>query len=299
MVAVLTGIAGLSAAVVLGLVILSEEDRAPEDRAPSDSFTPPSPSFEQPQTPRSGEPPDLSQLTPRQMADRLFNRVMMASERGNRSEALDFLPMAVQAYSNLPALDRDAHYHLALIHDVAGDRAAVERHLAALQDGAPNHLLALVLEHRLARRAGDQASADRIRAAFAAAYDAEMALGRPEYREHRNVVEGFRAAASSPTAGGTVAEPPAAREGATLFAENCAVCHGPDALGSDKGPPLVHETYEPSHHDDESFFRAVRQGVSAHHWSFGDMPAVPGVTEGETEKIIAYVRDLQRSAGIE
>lgn len=293
-VAVVAGIVGLSAAVVLGVVIVSEEDRAP-----SDSFTPPPPAFQQPATLPSGDPPDLSQLTPRQMADRLFNRVMIASERGNRSEALDFVPMAVQAYSNLPALDRDAHYHLSLIHNVAGDRAEVEQHLAALRDGAPNHLLALVLEHRLARKAGDQASAGRIRAAFDAAYDAEIAIGRPEYREHRNVIEGFRAAAASPTADATGVEPPAAREGAALFAANCAMCHGPGALGSDKGPPLVHKTYEPSHHDDESFFRAVRQGVSAHHWSFGDMPAVPGVTEGETEKIIAYVRDLQRLAGIE
>jgi hypothetical protein len=49
---------------------------------------------------------------------------------------------------------------------------------------------------------------------------------------------------------------------------------------------------------DASFYLAVKQGVCAHHWNFGEMPALPHVTEGEGTPIIAYVRWLQQQAGI-
>jgi mono/diheme cytochrome c family protein len=88
-------------------------------------------------------------------------------------------------------------------------------------------------------------------------------------------------------------------EGERLFNDNCARCHGARAAGTDAGPPLVHRVYEPSHHADFAFQRAVAQGVPAHHWRFGNMPPVPGVDEAAVERIIGYVRWLQRGAGIE
>lgn len=87
--------------------------------------------------------------------------------------------------------------------------------------------------------------------------------------------------------------------GESLFDTNCAVCHGPAGSGTTIGPPLVHIVYEPSHHSDESFQRAVAEGVVAHHWDFGPMPAMPGLDRDEVADIIAYVRALQREAGIE
>jgi cytochrome c len=86
--------------------------------------------------------------------------------------------------------------------------------------------------------------------------------------------------------------------GEQLFAMNCAVCHGPAATGSMQGPPLVHEIYEPGHHPDELFLRAVMEGVAPHHWDFGPMPRIGGLSERDVEDITAYVRDLQREAGI-
>lgn len=83
------------------------------------------------------------------------------------------------------------------------------------------------------------------------------------------------------------------------FDKNCAVCHGQNAVGQDGvAPPLVHKIYEPSHHGDESFQRAVAIGVRAHHWKFGNMPAIEGLTRADVKVITAYVRELQRHNGI-
>ena len=87
--------------------------------------------------------------------------------------------------------------------------------------------------------------------------------------------------------------------GEQLFDNNCAVCHGVQGTGTTVGPPLVHVVYEPGHHPDEAFRRAVAEGVPQHHWDYGDMPAVPGLSDDEVEDIIGYVRELQREAGIE
>jgi len=43
---------------------------------------------------------------------------------------------------------------------------------------------------------------------------------------------------------------------------------------------------------------AVKNGVRQHHWPFGSMPPIPGVSKAEVSQIIAYVRTLQRANGI-
>jgi hypothetical protein len=48
-----------------------------------------------------------------------------------------------------------------------------------------------------------------------------------------------------------------------------------------------------------SFYLAVQNGVRAHHWRFGDMPAQTGLTRADVAGIVAYVRELQRANGIE
>jgi mono/diheme cytochrome c family protein len=97
----------------------------------------------------------------------------------------------------------------------------------------------------------------------------------------------------------TAAGAPDVARGQELFVANCAVCHGPLGEGSATGPPLVHPIYEPSHHSDEAFHLAVQRGVQPHHWDYGPMPAIPGLDRDEVADIIAYIRGLQRDAGIE
>jgi mono/diheme cytochrome c family protein len=91
----------------------------------------------------------------------------------------------------------------------------------------------------------------------------------------------------------------AAQAGKDAFDVNCAACHGTNAAGQDGvAPPLVHIIYEPNHHSDQSFYQAVGYGVRAHHWRFGNMPPIEGVSQSEVGDIIAYVRELQRANGI-
>lgn len=86
--------------------------------------------------------------------------------------------------------------------------------------------------------------------------------------------------------------------GESLYNTNCAKCHGPRGVGTSEGPPLLHETYAPDHHADESFQIAVRQGVQPHHWQYGKMPPIGGLEREDVDEIIGYVRWLQQEAGI-
>lgn len=86
--------------------------------------------------------------------------------------------------------------------------------------------------------------------------------------------------------------------GRELYAQNCAVCHGPQTEGTDQGPSFLSDVYVPSHHADEAFQAAVARGVQPHHWDFGAMPPVPGLTRDQVADITAHVRQLQTEAGL-
>ena len=88
------------------------------------------------------------------------------------------------------------------------------------------------------------------------------------------------------------------QKGESAFNLNCAVCHGAGGIGTDQGPPFLNRVYHPNHHGDQAFYRAAMQGVRAHHWQFGDMPPVEGMTKDLMIEIISYIRWLQREAGI-
>jgi mono/diheme cytochrome c family protein len=102
--------------------------------------------------------------------------------------------------------------------------------------------------------------------------------------------------------GAAPAAPPAPpnelKAGEAKFNANCARCHGERGVGTQQGPPLVHKIYEPNHHADVAFQRAAAMGVRAHHWQFGNMPKIEGVTPADVTEIIGYIRWLQKQAGI-
>lgn len=83
-------------------------------------------------------------------------------------------------------------------------------------------------------------------------------------------------------------------KGQVLYEKYCSSCHGLQLNGSDQGPPLVHPFYKPSHHGDKSFYRAALQGVKQHHWNFGDMPPVVGMTPKKMDSLLPYLRYYQQ-----
>ena len=90
-----------------------------------------------------------------------------------------------------------------------------------------------------------------------------------------------------------------AQTGKQAFEASCISCHGENAASIGcVAPPLVHAIYERRLHGDESFQQAAAVGVRAHHWKFGNIPAVEGVTRGNIKMVTAYIRELQHANGI-
>ena len=90
-----------------------------------------------------------------------------------------------------------------------------------------------------------------------------------------------------------------AKNGKIAFETHCVACHGSNASGTDRGPSLIDRIYQPTHHGDFSFVRAVTLGVPQHHWLFGSMPAQPQVPRQQIDRTIVYIRELQKANGIQ
>ena len=97
----------------------------------------------------------------------------------------------------------------------------------------------------------------------------------------------------------STAAAPAVPDGAAVYQQYCAECHGVDLRGTDKGPSQLSIIYEPNHHGDYAYRVAIREGTREHHWWFGDMPPVEGITDLEIEQVISFIRAEQQRLGFE
>ena len=94
-------------------------------------------------------------------------------------------------------------------------------------------------------------------------------------------------------------DPTLVAEGDVLYQASCAACHGSDLRGTDIGPSHLSVVYQPGHHSDAAFILAARNGVRSHHWQFGNMAPVEGLSDADLESIVAFVRESQRTSGFE
>jgi len=139
--------------------------------------------------------PDISQLSPEERASRLFNRVMILAEAGKRDSVQFFLPMALGAYGQLPNLDADARYHLGLLLLAGGNVPAALAQADTMQRAVPNHLFIYILRAHAYEALGNAGQEQRAYADFLRHEQAELALQRPEYDDHREALTNFHSEA--------------------------------------------------------------------------------------------------------
>ena len=145
--------------------------------------------------------PDISQMSPEERATRLYNRVMSLHSRGQADSAEFFLPMALQAYAMLPALDVDARYHIGVLDLTGGNAAGALAQADTIRRAASTHLFGFMLRARALELTHDAAGARRAYRAFLQNEAAERARRRPEYDEHAQNLDAFRDQAKQVTAG--------------------------------------------------------------------------------------------------
>ena len=136
-------------------------------------------------------PPDISQMSPEERATRLYNRVMTLHSAGKTDSADFFLPMALQAYAMLPALDIDARYHVGVLHLAGGDAAGALGQADSIRRLAATHLFGFMLRARAYETQHNAQGAKRAYRDFLKNEAAERARQRPEYAEHAQNLDAF------------------------------------------------------------------------------------------------------------
>lgn len=128
--------------------------------------------------------PDISSMSPRERADRLFDRIMRLDTEGKKDSVQFFAPMAMAAYEAIPNPDVDARFDMGRIAQVAGAYPAAKSEADSILAKQPTHLLGLVLAMQAARSSGDTAGANAFRARLRGAQKSELAKKLPEYDRH-------------------------------------------------------------------------------------------------------------------
>lgn len=134
--------------------------------------------------------PDISQLSPTDIANRLFDRVMRLNDEGKADSVAFFAPMAVQAYQMVEQeqghpLDADQRFDVGRIGEVAGALQIARAQADTILQQQPDHLLGLLLAGQAAKLSGNTASLKQYKATFDRVKVRELAKNLPEYKRHR------------------------------------------------------------------------------------------------------------------
>jgi hypothetical protein len=141
--------------------------------------------------------PDISQMTPEQRAERLYDRIMTEHEAGRTDQVRTFLPMARAAYEMIGPLNLDQRYDLGRLGEVGGDTALARAQADTILATRPTHLLGLALAARVAQLAGNASAVRALNAKLVAAEPVERSAALPEYLLHKNDIDAALAAARS------------------------------------------------------------------------------------------------------
>lgn len=145
----------------------------------------------------TGRAPDISNMSPEERFARLNDRVMQAAQSGDTATVVNFTPMALGAYAQLSAPDIDARYHAAILHAQIGDFAPASALADTILREAPGDLFGYLVRGTVAEFSGDASGQKAAYGEFVKHYDAELKKNRPEYADHRPLLQEFKAAADS------------------------------------------------------------------------------------------------------
>lgn len=129
--------------------------------------------------------PDISNMSPEERADRLYERIMGYAENGKPDSAALFAVMALPAHELLENIDNDRRYHAGRIAEVAGLTDFAQAQSDTILQKDANHLLGVILGIRAARLAKNEAKAKAYEQQLVRVFDAEQARQLPEYDQHR------------------------------------------------------------------------------------------------------------------
>ena len=131
-----------------------------------------------------GRAPDISQMSPTERADRLFQRVMVYVADGKTDSVQFFAPMAIQSQLALTPLDAHRRYDLGLLGMVSGDAIMARAQADTILAAQPDHLLGLILAMRTAGIQLDSTARGRFATRLMQVVARERAKGLPEYTDH-------------------------------------------------------------------------------------------------------------------
>jgi hypothetical protein len=138
---------------------------------------------------------DITSMSPREAADRLFDRTARAAAAGDSQQVLFFGPMTIQAYGNVTPLDPDARLHIGLVQLNLDNPAGAVAQADSITRESRTHLFAFALRAQAAIQRADAAAARRAYQDFLRNEAAERAKNLPEYQQHIGLLDEMKAAA--------------------------------------------------------------------------------------------------------
>ena len=138
--------------------------------------------------------PDISQLSPTDIANRLFDRIMRLNDQGKADSVAFFAPMAIQAYQMVEQeqghpLDADQRFDVGRIGEVAGALQIARAQADTILQQHPDHLLGLLLAAQAAKLSGNTTALNEYKSKFASVKARELAKNLPEYKRHRSDID--------------------------------------------------------------------------------------------------------------
>jgi hypothetical protein len=133
--------------------------------------------------------PDISQLSPRERVDRLYDRMMRLASENKKDSVQFFAPMALSAYSTLGPLDLDLRYDLGRVAEISEALDVAQAQADSILAQSPSHLLGLILAGRVAALRGNATRRDMLARQLLQAEPAETKKSLEEYTRHRGDID--------------------------------------------------------------------------------------------------------------